>query len=127
MHSHKCVNPGCPGKINGVPVIWHHSNEMRGNVEAHKCPVCGFAQWEQHEHKSQPLPGEIVNCYPGYRRVGGTDLAPTLVPVRFKKSAVEIAVDVVYWGLVVSVVVLAGFHIYKAYRKGYFKLPEVSA
>lgn len=49
MHSHRCKNCG---------VIWHHSDEMRGNVVAHKCPACGKMEWEQFNHAGDQLPHE---------------------------------------------------------------------
>lgn len=55
MHSHKCGACG---------LLWHHSNEMRGIPEAHKCPRCGAAQWQQYHHGNDPLPGQVAQVQP---------------------------------------------------------------
>jgi hypothetical protein len=44
-HRHKCGKCGC---------IWEHSNDMRGNDDAHKCPKCSEEQWVQYRGNCIP-------------------------------------------------------------------------
>lgn len=109
MHSHRCKKCGC---------VWHHSSEMRGNTDAHKCPQCGSAEWQQFEHQSQPLPLTMGRVTLGH----GTGV-PYQSPVyAAPRRAIDIALDVVTWG---AIAVLAGvviFQVYKMYREGGFKI-----
>lgn len=47
MHAHKCGKCGC---------LFFHSNEMKGNAAAHRCPICGESQWAQFQPENAKLP-----------------------------------------------------------------------
>lgn len=47
MHAHRCKK---------CATVFYHSNEMRGSANAHKCPVCGNAEWEQFAPENAKLP-----------------------------------------------------------------------
>jgi len=52
MHAHKCEF--C--FKNGKTVIWAHGEKCAGNLEAHKCPVCGNVQWRKYMIAIAELP-----------------------------------------------------------------------
>lgn len=40
-HEHRCQACGA---------MWQHGIEQRGNVESHRCPVCGRVQWQVYRY-----------------------------------------------------------------------------
>lgn len=86
MHAHKCGKCG---------TIFYHSNEMRGNAAAHKCPACGESQWEQFAPENAKLP----NYGPA--------------PVMVKAVTAQDIMEKIYWGMMI---VFVGCLIYRAVK-----------
>ena len=44
-HLHRC---------QGCGTVWGHGNMMQADIEAHKCPKCGKAEWRIYRGGGQP-------------------------------------------------------------------------
>lgn len=85
MHAHKCK----------CGTVFYHSNEMRGNAAAHRCPACGESQWQQFAPENAKLPNFS---------------AP--IPATGNATANDI-MEKVYWGMMI---VFVGCLIYGAVK-----------
>jgi len=50
-HLHRCQNCG---------MVWGHGNMMKGDVEAHKCPRCGKAEWRGFSGGQEAQPAKTI-------------------------------------------------------------------
>lgn len=99
MHAHKCKK---------CSTVFYHSNEMRGNVEAHKCPVCGASEWDQFAPENAKLPN-----------FGHGGSYPVLAAQASSLDRlVNVASNIVMLVMLGACVVLVGIGVYRAIKEG---------